>query len=63
MKYSSAGDCCAYGIHAMEITKFHRNKYGQELLIDAGRISDNVNLIVNDNAFSVDFFEIFLICK
>lgn len=43
------------------ITQFHREKYGRELLVDAGLISANPAFLLNDNAFVANFFEIFLI--
>lgn len=45
----------------IDITKFHRTKYGRELLIDAGLISENEKFLINDNQFIVDFYEIFVI--
>ncbi|MDW3195306.1 MAG: AraC family transcriptional regulator [Cytophagales bacterium] len=47
----------------MEITQFDRQKYGRELLIDCGKISENPHFFVTDNPFTVDFFEIFLILE
>ncbi len=47
----------------MEITQFDRQKYGRELLIDCGKISENPNFFVKDEPFKVDFFEIFLILE
>ncbi|MEM8488882.1 MAG: AraC family ligand binding domain-containing protein [Bacteroidota bacterium] len=44
-----------------DITQFHRDKYGRELLVDAGLISTNPQFLLNDNAFVVSFFEIYLI--
>ena len=45
----------------MDVTRFDRKKYGRELLIDTGVMSENRQFIVNDNQFVVDFFEIFII--
>jgi len=45
----------------MEVTQFHRTKYGRELLVDSGVISEEVNFKLNDNAFMVDFYELFFI--
>ena len=45
----------------MEVTRFDKEKYGRELLIDVGVLSENKKFIVNDNQFVVDFFEIFII--
>lgn len=45
----------------MKVTQFDRQKYGRELLIDCGKISDNPHFFVTDKAFTVDFFEIFII--
>lgn len=47
----------------MEITQFDRQKYGRELLIDCGKISENPNFFITDDPFSVDFFEVFLILQ
>ena len=47
----------------MEITQFDRQKYGRELLIDCGKISENPHFFVTDHPFTVDFFEIFLILE
>ena len=45
------------------ITQFHRDKYGRELLVDAGLISANPAFLLNDNAFVTNFFEIFMIAE
>lgn len=47
----------------MEVTQFDRQKYGRELLIDCGKISENPHFFITDNPSSVDFFEIFLILE
>lgn len=47
----------------MEVIHFDRQKYGRELLIDCGKISENPHFFVTDHPFTVDFFEIFLILE
>ena len=47
----------------MEVTRFHRTKYGRELLIDTRLISEQPNFILTTSAFVVDFYEIFFITE
>ena len=46
-----------------DITQFHRNKYGRELLVDCGLISQHPGFLINDNAFVVNFFEIYFVSE
>ncbi len=47
----------------IDITTFHRTKYGRELLIDVGLISENTSFILNDNQFVANFYEIFVVSE
>ena len=37
----------------MEITRFDKHKYGRELLVDCGKISENEHFFINDKKFVV----------
>ncbi|PLX20217.1 MAG: hypothetical protein C0597_04445, partial [Marinilabiliales bacterium] len=47
----------------MKKLKFHKTKYGKELLIDCLKVSETKDFLVNRRPFILTFYEIFFITK
>lgn len=47
----------------MKEFKFHKTKYGKELLIDCLKVSETQGIIIKNKPFTINFYEIYFITK